>query len=71
MARITGRRESKTGGNTHYRIGRRVIPRAMAVKMCKKGKLPGYHVMKVNGKSYLRDNPDSRKKDNIDSQPKI
>lgn len=69
--RITGRRENATGGNTHYRIGKKLVSRVEAVKMCERGKLPGYHVIKVRGKKYLRDNPDNRKKDNIDKQPKV
>jgi hypothetical protein len=71
MVKITGRRESSTGGNTHYRIDGKIIPRTDAVKRCKDGKLSGYHVVKIRGKQYLRDNPDNRKKDNIDSQPLV
>jgi hypothetical protein len=70
-SRITGRRESPTGGNTHYKIDGKIVSRADAVSRCKNGKLPGYHVVKVKGKPYLRDNPDNRKRDNIDSQPKV
>ncbi|MEJ2267986.1 MAG: DUF3892 domain-containing protein [Nanoarchaeota archaeon] len=69
MVRITGRKENSTGGNTAYKIGGRWVSRKDAVKRCKQGKLPGYHVLKVRGREYLRDNPDGRKKDNIDSQP--
>ena len=70
--KIIGRRESKTGGNTHYKLSnKKIVNRSDAVKMVKAGKLPGYHTVTVNKKKYLRDNPDKRKKDNIDSQPLI
>ena len=69
--RITGRRENDTGGNTHYRIGSRIVPRAEAVKMVENDKLPGYHTVKINSVKYLRDNPDKRESDNIDNQPLI
>lgn len=70
--RITGRRENDTGGNTHYRIGQnKVVSRSEAVKMVQNDKLPGYHTVKINGVRYLRDNPDKREGDNIDSQPLI
>ncbi len=71
--KITGRRENKNGANTHYKISNgKIVTRTEAVAMVKAGKLPGYHVMKVNNSKYLRDNPDKRsKKDNIDKQPLI
>ena len=72
MARINGRRENDSGGNTHYRLtGGRVITRPEGVRMVRKGKLSGYHVVRINDVSYLRDNPDKRESDNIDSQPLI
>lgn len=70
--RIIGRRENKTGGNTDYKLSNgKTVPRGEAVSMVKNGKLPGYHTVAVNGKKYLRDNPDNSKKDNIDSQRHI
>jgi len=72
VLRITGRRESSTGANTHYRLSDgRIVTRADGVAMCKRGELPGYHVVVINGVEYLKDNPDTRKEDNIDSQPFI
>lgn len=70
-SRITGRRENDTGANTHYRIGSRIVTRVEAVRMVQDDKLPGYHTVRVNGVKYLRDNPDKREGDNIDSQPLI
>ena len=36
-----------------------------AVKEVKHGKHPGAHVVKVNNREYVRDNPDSSQKDNV------
>jgi len=72
MAKITGRRESETGANTHYRLGNnQIITRAEGVRRAEAGLMPDYHVIKVNGVKYLRDNPGKSKLDNIDSQPLI
>lgn len=70
--KITGRGENATGGNTRYQIdNKKTISRPEGVKMVKQGKLSGYHTMKVDGKEYLRANPDSRKGNNIDEQKLI
>lgn len=67
--KITGRAENETGGNTRYEIdNNKTVSRPEAVKMVKQGKLPGYHAVKVDGKEYLRANPDNRKGNNIDEQ---
>jgi hypothetical protein len=39
--------------------------------MCKRGELPGYNIVEINGVEYLRNNPDIRKEDNIENQPMI
>ena len=70
--RITGRREDKDGANTHYRLSDgRIVTREEGVTMHKNGELPDYHIYELNGVEYLRDNPDTRKEDNIDNQPLI
>ncbi|MBM3210641.1 DUF3892 domain-containing protein [Candidatus Poribacteria bacterium] len=70
--RITGRREDENGANTHYRLSDgRTVTRRQAVSMVRRGELPGYHIIKINGVEYLRDNPDKTEKDNIDNQPLI
>lgn len=69
--KVTGRREGPTGANTHYRLDGRIVTRGEAVAMCKRGELPGYHVVEINGVEYLRDDPDKDEKDNIDNQPLI
>lgn len=70
--RITGRREDENGANTHYRLSDgRIVTREEAARMCRNGELPEYNIIEVNGVEYLRDNPDTREEDNIDSQPLI
>lgn len=70
--RITGRREDANGANTHYRLSDgRIVTRQDAVAICRRGELPGYDIIVVNGVEYLRDKPDTRVSDNIDSQPLI
>ncbi len=70
--RITGRREDSNGANTHYRLSDgKIVTRADAVAMQRRGLLPGYHIIRVNGVEYLRDNPDTKEEDNIDNQPLI
>jgi hypothetical protein len=70
--RIVGRREDSTGANTHYKLSDgRIVTRAEGVRMCKMGLLPGYDIIVVRGVEYLRDKPDTRVSDNIDSQPLI
>jgi len=72
VLRIVGRREDENGANTHYKLSDgRIVTRTEGVAMCRRGELPGYHVMVINGVEYLRDNPDTREEDNIDSQSLI
>ena len=70
--RIIGRREDANGANTHYKLSDgRIVTRQEGVAMCRRGELPGYNIITVDGVDYLRDNPDTRVSDNIDSQPLI
>lgn len=70
--RITGRHEGSTGSNTHYRLsGGEIVTRPEGVRMQKRGEIEGCHVMKRNGKEFLRDNPNKSERDNIDKQPLI
>jgi hypothetical protein len=70
--RITGRREDVRGANTHYRLSDgRIVTREEGVRLCRAGLLPDYHIYTLNGVEYLRDNPDTSEKDNIDNQPLI
>jgi len=76
VLRVTGKRKGANGGNTHYRLGHEkgkgdIVTREEAVRMCKRGLLPDYHIYERNGVEYLRDNPDTSEDDNIDNQPDI
>lgn len=66
MTKIKGNNDGPGGRNESYHIGsRKEVPRPVAVKEVKAGKHPDAHVVKVNGQEYVRDNPDSSVKDNV------
>jgi len=66
MTKIVGNNDGLGGRNDTYKIGRRKeVPRTQAVKEVKQGKHPGAHVVKVNGRDYVRDNPDPSTRDNV------
>lgn len=66
MARIKGNNDGPNGRNETYDIGKRKnVPRRTVVSEIKRGKHPGAHVVKVNGREYARDNPDSSRRDNV------
>lgn len=66
MSKIKGSQDGPGGRNDSYKIGSRSnVPRKQAVQEVKEGKHPDSHVVKINGKEYVRDNPDNSKKDNV------
>jgi hypothetical protein len=66
MTKIKGNNDGPGGRNETYDIGKRKnVKRSVAVKEVKQGKHPGAHVIKVNKGEYVRDNPDSSTKDNV------
>lgn len=66
MTRIRGNNDGPNGRNESYRIGKRHhVPRMKAVKEVEAGKHPDAHIVKINNRKYVRDNPDSSKKDNV------
>ena len=66
MTKIKGKNDGPGGRNEHYDIGnRKNVPRRNAVAEVKRGDHPGAHVIKINGREYVRDNPDNSKKDNV------
>lgn len=66
MGKIRGNNDGPGGRNESYKIGSRpAVPRPQAVKEVKQGKHPGNHTVKVNGREYVRDNPDGSKRDNV------
>lgn len=66
MTKIIGKNDGPGGRNEHYKIGNKPnVPRLQAVKEVKQGNHPGAHVVKIDGREYVRDNPDSSKRDNV------
>lgn len=66
MTKIIGNNDGVGGRNESYKIGTRPkVPRTHAVREVEAGKHPGAHVVKVNNRKYVRDNPDNSKKDNV------
>lgn len=66
MTKIIGNNDGPGGRNETYKIGsRKRVQRRTAVKEVKHGKHPGAHVLKTRGGEFVRDNPDSSKKDNV------
>ena len=66
MTKIIGNNDGPGGRNESYKIGsRKNVPRTQAVKEVKEGRHSGAHVVKVNNKYYVRDNPDPSRKDNV------
>ena len=66
MTKIRGNNDGPGGRNESYTIGsRKNVSRTQAVKEVKGGKHSGAHVVKINNKEYVRDNPDSSKADNV------
>jgi hypothetical protein len=66
MTKIIGNNDGPNGRNETYKIGGRPrVPRVQAVKEVIQGKHLGAHVVPVNGRRYVRDNPDYSKRDNV------
>ncbi|MDT8895497.1 DUF3892 domain-containing protein [Halomonas sp. I1] len=66
MTKIIGNHDGKGGRNDTYDIGnRKNVRRPDAVREVKRGMHPDAHVVKINGREYVRDNPDTSKKDNV------
>lgn len=66
MTKIIGNNDGPGGRNESYQIGqRKKVPRTKAVIEVENGRHPGAHIVKVNGKKYVRDNPDPSKRDNV------
>lgn len=66
MTKIKGNNDGPGGRNETYDIGiRKKVPRTKVVKEVEEGRHPGAHVVKINNRKYVRDNPDQSKKDNV------
>ena len=58
--------ETPTGGAKTYIVEGRIEPRTKTVRDTKAGKHPDHHVMKRNGKEFVRSNPDGKTSNNVD-----
>lgn len=66
MTKIIGNNDGPGGRNDTYKIGGRPnVKRTEAVKEVEQGKHAGAHVVKINHRKYVRDNPDHSTKDNV------
>lgn len=66
MTKIIGNNDGPNDRNESYKIGSRSnVPRVKAVQEVLQGKHQGAHVISVNGRRYVRDNPDHSKRDNV------
>lgn len=66
MTNIIGNNDGPNGRNESYKIGSRTnVPRVQAVMEVQAGMHPGAHVVTINGRRYVRDNPDSSTRDNV------
>lgn len=66
MSKIKGNNDGPSGRNETYQIGKRSnVSRREAVQEVKQGKHPDSHVVKINNREYVRDNPDKSKSDNV------
>jgi hypothetical protein len=65
---IRGNKDGKNGENQTYTIPGRgsSIPREQVVKEIKQGKHPNHSTYKIKGTEYVRSNPDSQEKNNVD-----
>jgi len=69
MTNVIGNNDGPNGRNESYRIGgRKHVPRLQAVNEVKRGDHNGAHVVKINRREYVRDNPDHSKKDNVNRE---
>lgn len=64
---IKGNQDGPRGENETYSIPGRgsSIPRKTVVKEVKQGQHPNFGIYKRNDEEYVRGNPDSTKKDNV------
>lgn len=69
MGKIRGNNDGPNGRNESYRVGSRThVPRAQMVKEVEAGKHPDNHVVRINHRKYVRDNPDSSTRDNVNQK---
>ena len=63
---IKGNRDGEGGGNDSYTIpGRGVVPRSTLVREVENGEHPDFSIYTLDGVKFVRANPDSEKKNNV------
>lgn len=71
MTKIIGNNDGPGGRNETYKIGSRTkVKRSVAVKEVEAGRHSDAHVVKINNRKYVRDNPDQTKTDNVNRKKK-
>jgi len=71
MTKIIGNNDGPGNRNESYKIGSRPnVKRTVAVKEVESGKHSGAHIVKINDRKYVRDNPDNSKRDNVNRKKK-
>ena len=66
MSKIKGLSDGVGGRNDHYDVGpRKNVPRDVIVREVERGKHADSHIYERGGEKYIRDNPDSSTKDNV------
>ena len=66
MAHIIGNHDGPNRRNETYKIGSRPsVPRVKAVREVERGLHKDVHVVTINKRKYIRDNPDLSKRDNV------
>ncbi len=58
--------ESETGLNDRISINGKIYTNNQAYKQAELGNVPGYHGVNNNGTKYIRSNPDSSTKNNLE-----
>lgn len=64
---IKGNQDGPNGENESYSIPGRgsAIPREQVVKEVEQGKHPDFSTYRLNGRTFVRGNPDARKRNNV------
>lgn len=66
MTKIKRNNDGPGGRNEYYKNGsRKQVPRTQVVREVEPGDYPSAYTVKINGRKYVRDNPDSSKRDNV------
>ncbi len=65
MSKIKATKEDSSGRNIEFNVGGKIKKLPEVIKEVKRGDHPGYHVVEINGRKYIRANPDKSSKNNV------